>query len=37
MMPAETAKSLLDTASDAVRHLAWFLGYHTGASGPRDV
>jgi hypothetical protein len=36
-MPAGAAKSLLDTAAEAVRHLAWYLGYHAGASGPRDV
>ena len=36
-MPAEAAKSLLDTAAEAVRHLAWYFGYHTGTSGPRDV
>lgn len=36
-MPSETAKSLLDAATDAVRHLAWYLGYHTGATGPRDL
>jgi len=36
-MPAETAKTLLDAATDAVRHLAWYLGYRAGASGPRDL
>ena len=36
-MAAGANKSLLDTAAEAVRHLAWYLGYHTGASGPRDV
>jgi len=37
IMPSGSAKSLLDTATDAVRHLAWYVGYHTGAAGPRDV
>jgi hypothetical protein len=36
-MPAGAAKSLLDTAAEAVRHLAWFVAYHAGTSGPREL
>ena len=36
-MPTGVTKTLLDTATDAVRHFAWYFGYHAGASGPRNV
>jgi hypothetical protein len=36
-MPTGIDKTLLDAAAGAVRHLAWFLGYWTGASGPREL
>jgi hypothetical protein len=36
-MPAGVPKTLLDAAAEAVRHLAWYVGYQTGAVGPRDA
>jgi len=36
-MPTGVTKTLLDTAAEAVRHLAWYVGYTAGAAGPRDV
>jgi hypothetical protein len=36
-MPTGLDKKLLDVAADAVRHLAWYLGYRAGTTGPRDL
>jgi hypothetical protein len=36
-MPGQVPKSLLEVAAEAVRHLAWYLGYRTSGTGARDV
>src|SRR4051812_28056033 len=36
-MPAGVPKTLIDAAAEAVRDLAWYFGYRTGAGGPRDI
>ena len=36
-MPVPVTKSLLGAAKGAARHLAWYLGYRTGATGPREL
>jgi hypothetical protein len=37
IMPTGIDKKLFDVAAGAFRHLAWYLGYRTGATGPRDL